>query len=149
MTEARLTEYVAWIASLGGAGGIGAVLYRAYARSLDHRRDKRRQTDEVALNLVRQLKSRVEQLESDRDEERDRCDRKLEKAAAELRVMSHRCDNQRTIIYSLVHLFDVPAARRKAMLDSIKADLRAMEQAEATEIGLVIAAPISPPAPAE
>jgi len=119
-----------------GTAGIGGML----KTWLDHLRGKRRQSDEVAMGLVERLETRVGLLEGKLDsadeaikEERARCD-------AELGVHRHRIRNQRQIIYSLLHLFDVPAARRKDMIAGVRADLAAMEQAEAAEIGAVRAA---------
>lgn len=78
----------------------------------------------------KQISELEERLRGELLRERQRCE-------AELRVVRHRTRNQRQIIYSLLHLFDIPAARRKEMLASIRADLAALEQAEATESGIV------------
>jgi hypothetical protein len=129
-----------------GTAGIGGML----KTWLDHTRGTRKQSDDVAMGLVAVLETRVGTLEGkleDADEgmkqERARCD-------AELGVHRHRINNQRTIIYSLLHLFDVPAGRRKEMLANVRAELAAMEQAEAAEKGIIAAAPLllAPP-PAE
>lgn len=117
--------------ALAGTAGLGGMM-KVW---LDHRATKRRQTDEVALELAQRLGRRVEQLERDLQADRARCD-------AELRVLRHRTQNQRQLIYQLLHLFDVPAVRRKGMLASIRTDLAAIEAAEATESGLVSAAAI-------
>lgn len=78
----------------------------------------------------RQISELEERLRAELLRERQRCE-------AELRVVRHRTRNQRQIIYSLLHLFDVPATRRKEMLSSIRSDLAAIEQAEATESSIV------------
>lgn len=126
-----------------GTAGIGGML----KTWLDHRRGTRKQSDDVAMELVGKLETRVESLEGklgEADEamkqERARCD-------AELGVHRHRINNQRTLIYSLLHLFDVPATRRKAMLANVRAELAAMEQAEAAEKGIIAAAPLLLSAP--
>ena len=51
---------------------------------------------------------------------------------------------QRTIIHSLLHLFEMPAARRKVALDRVREDLRAMENSEAQEKAIVAAAALTP-----
>ena len=84
----------------------------------------------------KQLDDLEERLRKELREERDRCD-------AELRLLRHRDKNRRQIIYQLLHLFDLPAARRKQMLASIRAELGAIEQAEALESGIVSTAGIS------
>lgn len=122
---------VAIVAGILGSAGLGGVL----KTWLDHQRGKRKQTDDVAMGLVEKLEKRIEKLEADLDLERARCD-------AELRVLRHRMNNQRTMIYSLLHLFDVPAGKRKDMLAGIRTELAALEQAEATEKGAVVAATI-------
>lgn len=71
--------------------------------------------------------------------ERDRCD-------AELRMLRHRDRNRRQMIYNLLHLFDLPAARRRPILDSIRAELAAIEQAEAAEAAIVATAGLGEPA---
>jgi hypothetical protein len=62
--------------------------------------------------------------------ERDRCD-------AELRLVKHRERRSRQMIYSLLHLFDLPATRRKETLASIRNELAAIETAEAAESAIV------------
>lgn len=59
---------------------------------------------------------------------------------AELRLVRHRERGSRMMIYSLLHLFDMPLEQRAIALDTIRADLKAMEQAEATETGFVMTA---------
>jgi hypothetical protein len=81
----------------------------------------------------KQISELEERLRGELLRERIRCE-------AELRIVRHRTKNQRQIIYSLLHLFDLPAARRKEMLASIRADLAAIEEAEATESAIVATA---------
>ncbi|WP_066795015.1 hypothetical protein [Sphingomonas soli] len=132
---ALMYSNVFWIVSgimaLVGTAGIGGML----KTWLDHSRGKRKQTDDVALALVNRLESRVEKLEGDLEKERARCD-------AELGVHRHVNKNQRTMIYALLHLFDMPAARRKVALVSIRTELAAMEMAEAQEKAIIAAAPL-------
>jgi hypothetical protein len=124
------------LAALLGTAGLGGVL----KTWLDHQRGKRKQSDDVAMALVEKLEARVEKLEGSLEREQERCE-------AMLGIHRHRINNQRTIIYSLLHLFDMPAARRKAALVIVRADLASMEQAEAVEKGIVAAAPLSSPEP--
>jgi hypothetical protein len=70
--------------------------------------------------------------------ERDRCD-------AELRLLRHRSNRSRQMIYDLLHLFDIPAARRKAMLSSIREEIASVEKAEAEEWATLAAASIKEP----
>lgn len=127
-----------WVSIFGvifgaiGTAGIGGML----KTWLDHTRGKRKQSDEVAMALVERLEARVAVLEGSLEQERTRCD-------AELGVHRHRINNQRLIIYSLLHLFDVPVARRKEMLANVRAELAAMEHAEAHEKGIIAAAPLT------
>jgi hypothetical protein len=78
----------------------------------------------------KQISEMEERLRGELLADRVRCE-------AELRVVRHRTRNQRQIIYSLLRLFDVPATKRKDMLASIRADLAAIEEAEATESAVV------------
>lgn len=86
----------------------------------------------------RQIDEMEERLRTELRAERTRCE-------AELRVVKHRERASRQMIYSLLHLFDLPAARRKEMLVNIRADLAIIEQAEALESGLVSTAGIGEP----
>lgn len=123
---------VSAVVALIGTAGIGGML----KTWLDHLRGKRKATDDVALALVAKLETRVGKLEGDLDGERDRCE-------ALLGIHRHKIRNQRTIIYALLHLFDMPAAKRKEALIRVRADLAAMEQAEAHESAVIAAAPLS------
>lgn len=136
-------------ATLLGTAGLGGLLKTL----LDHQRGKRKQTDDVAMELVKLLEERVGRLEQEASAERARCDERLERQAveynhklaqneAEMGVLRHRVNNQRMMIYSLLHLFEVPATRRKEQLDGIRKNLAAMEQAEAVEKAIVASAPI-------
>lgn len=60
----------------------------------------------------------------------------------ELRLVRHRVKGSRQLIYSLLHLFDMPPESRTRALDNIRAELAAMELAEATETGIVMAGPV-------
>jgi hypothetical protein len=87
----------------------------------------RRQLDELEERMRLELRS-----------ERDRCD-------AELRLLRHRSTRSRQMIYDLLHLFDIPAARRKAMLSSIREEIASVEKAEAEEWATLAAASIKEP----
>jgi hypothetical protein len=128
-----------WITAGGTMTALGLIIKAQIANrkmSLDHLRVKRKATDDVALTLVGRLETRVLKLEGDIEHERDRCE-------ALLGVHRHKIRNQRTIIYALLHLFDMPAARRKEALVRVRADLAVMEQAEAQEGAIIAAAPLS------
>jgi hypothetical protein len=129
-----LTSALALLGAILGPAGIGFLL----KTWLDHQRGKRKQSDDVAMALVEKLEARVEKLEGSLEREQERCE-------AMLGVHRHRINNQRTLIYSLLHLFDMPAARRKAALVIVRAELASMEQAEAVEKGIVAAAPLATP----
>lgn len=123
-------NWVAVLTSLGallGAAGLGGW----FKTWLDHKAGKRKQTDEVALELVGKLTGRVEKLERDLVDERARCE-------IELRLLRHDKNRLHQLIYSLLHLFDVPARQRKVLLDSVRGELAAMEAASAAEKGAVI-----------
>lgn len=125
---------VALAGALIGTAGLGGVL----KTWLDHLRGKRKQTDGVALELVRLLKDRVDDLETAIEGERERCDQKLAMQEKLIVLLRHRVRGSRQMVYSMLHLFDIPAARRKEMLVGIRSELAAMEQAEAIETGIVI-----------
>lgn len=128
-----------WLAILGvlatlvGTAGLGGML----KTWLDHKRWKRKDTDEVALELVKRLEGRVTKLEGDLERERAAC-------AADLAVHRHRINNQRQMIYSLLHLFEMPATRRRDALTAIRSEIAGMENAEATERAIVSTAPLGP-----
>lgn len=97
------------------------------------------------------LRTRLDKMEHDLSDERAKCDERMEKieaaassererCEAELRIVKHRLTGGRQIIYSLLHLFDLPAARRKAMLERVRQDIAAIEQAEAAEVGAMLGA---------
>jgi hypothetical protein len=54
----------------GGSLGVGGVLARLYDRMLQHSREKRKQTDNVALDLVQQQAQRITMLEAGRESDR-------------------------------------------------------------------------------
>jgi hypothetical protein len=78
----------------------------------------------------KQLDELEEKLRGELRVERDRCD-------AELRLVKHRERRSRQMIYSLLHLFDLPATRRKETLINIRNELAVIEQAEAAESAIV------------
>lgn len=125
------SSVIAIILGVIGSAGLGGII----KTWLDHQRGKRKQSDDVAMALVTKLESRVDKLEGDLEREQQRCE-------VMLGVHRHRINNQRTLIYSLLHLFDMPAARRKEALVTVRAELASMEQAEALEKGIVASAPL-------
>lgn len=78
----------------------------------------------------KQLDELEEKMRAELRVERDRCD-------AELRLVKHRERRSRQMIYSLLHLFDLPAARRRETLINIRSELAVIEQAEAAESAIV------------
>lgn len=122
------TIAVAFAALLGSAG-LGGVL----KTWLDHKRGKRKQTDDVALALVEKLEKRIDSLEESQESERQRCD-------AELRILRHRIGGWKQLFYSLLHLFDLPAAQRRNTLEAVRQEMAALEQAERTETGAMLGA---------
>lgn len=82
--------------------------------------------------ILKILFSRIHKLELDLEKERVRCDNKL-------RVLYHRSRNQRSLIYSFLHLFDLPAEHRERLLGRVREQLATIEQAEALEVGAALA----------
>lgn len=74
-------------AALGG-GGIGAGIRPV----LDYWKNRRRQTDEVAMGLVAKLQTRIERLEEAQEAERQLCDAKLSVLRHELRNVQGNFD---------------------------------------------------------
>jgi len=70
------------IGSIIGGTGLGGML----KTWLDHKRGTRKDTDDVAVTLVRQLSDRIEKLEAQQISEREKCDN-------ELRALRHRMNN--------------------------------------------------------
>lgn len=132
-----MTSLPAWLTALTlvlgavGTAGFGGII----KASLDHKRGVRKQSDDVAMALVNKLDARVDVLEKNLAAERANCE-------AQLGAHRHRINNLRTTIYSLLHLFDVPSARRKQMLDAIRTDIATMEATEATEKAIIVTAGI-------
>lgn len=124
-----LTALIVTIASLIGAGGAGGLI----KTWLDHKRGKRAQTDQVALELVERLERRVEKLERSLDEERERCE-------SEMRMLRHRIGGWKQLFYSLLHLFDLPDRQRRETLEKIRAQMAELEKVEAAETGAMLGA---------
>jgi hypothetical protein len=81
----------AWAALCGaalGGGGIGAGLRPI----LDYLRSRRRQTDEVAIDLVEKLQARIERLEESSAAERQLCDARLSALRHELKNVQGNFD---------------------------------------------------------
>lgn len=81
------------------------------------------------------LIGRIQKLEGKLDAERARCD-------AELGVHRHEIAGLWQLNYSLLHLFDVPATRRKELLAGIRTDIAALKEATALEKAAIAAAAI-------
>jgi hypothetical protein len=117
-----------WVALLGilgtlfGGAGLGGIL----KTWLDHKRGVRKDTDEVALSLVNQLKQRVETLETASERERVLCD-------ARLAVQRHRINNLSSNFDALLLLIEMAPEKAAEMVAKIKERRAAQEQAEAVE----------------
>jgi len=81
-------DWVPMVAAAAGGGG-ATTLVRPL---LDHFRNKRRQTDEVAMELVAKLQTRIERLEEAQEHERELCDAKLASLRHELRNVEGNFD---------------------------------------------------------
>lgn len=124
-----LATILAIFGALGGTAGIAAVM-KVW---LDHKRGKRKQTDEVALALVDTLKERVDKLEDTIASERQRCD-------DELRIVRHRIQGWKQLFYSVLHVIDMPARQRKDRLEGVRMEMAALEEAEKAETGNMMGA---------
>lgn len=83
----------------------------------------------------KQISEAEDRLRKDLIAERARCE-------AELSIVRHRERGSRHIIYSMLHIFDLPhGERREGALANVHATLHAMERREAEEAGLLISAP--------
>lgn len=130
------------IATLIGGAGVAGVL-KVW---LDHKRGKRKQTDDVSLAWAAKFEQRAEQaedriakLEDQQAIERQRCD-------DELRIVRHRIQGWKQLFYSLLHLFDMPQRQRKDTLEAVRKQMAALEQAEAAETGAMLGARHQEPA---
>lgn len=82
ITGSPLLGILALIGSILGGGVLGSM----WKTWLDHKRGTRKDTDDVAVTLVRQLSDRIEKLENQQISEREKCDN-------ELRALRHRLNN--------------------------------------------------------
>lgn len=119
------------LAALVGTAGLGGII-KAW---LDHKAVARKQTDDVALGFADRFEARVGKLEAALKEERVRCD-------AELGVQRHEIRGLWQLIYSLLHLFDVPAAKRKELLAGVRQEIASLQQSAAAEKSMIVAATI-------
>lgn len=138
MTWAYVTEHLPAIATAAGGLGAGGLL----KTWLDHKRAARRQTDEVALSLVEQLKGRVGTLEAGAAQERALCD-------AHMAVLRHRVSNLSGSFDSLLMMAEMAPEHAQAFAARIRERRAAQEQAEAAEKAAVAAAVIAMTAPRE
>ncbi|USI71606.1 hypothetical protein [Sphingomonas morindae] len=84
---AVLQQWPSIAAALGAAGGGGLIV-----KLLEHGRAKRKQTDEVALDLVKRLTARIETLEQAQAHEREVCEARLSSVRHELRNVAANFD---------------------------------------------------------
>jgi hypothetical protein len=95
-------------AALGG-GGIGAGLRPI----LDYWRGRRRQADEVAMDLVEKLQARIERLEESSAAERQLCD-------ARLSVLRHELNNVHGNFDALLLAIEVAPEKAAEVVTRIK-----------------------------
>jgi hypothetical protein len=115
---AILTALIALI----GSGGLG-VMMKTW---LDHRRGVRKQTDDVAMSLVQQLKERVATVESEALRERVLCD-------AKLGIQRHRVNNLSSSFDSMLMLMELAPEKAPEMVKLVKERRAQQEQSEAIE----------------
>lgn len=132
MSWEDLAPHLPTVATAAGGLGAGGLL----KTWLDHKRAARRQTDEVAMHLVRQLNARVETVETMAAQERAICD-------ANLSVLRHRVNNLSGAFDSLLLMAEMAPDRVPEFAARIKQRRAAQEQAEAAEKAAVAAAALS------
>ena len=127
-----------FLTTLVGGAGIGGI----FKTWLDYRRGKRTQSDEVALTLVARLEGRVETLEKALEQEHARCE-------SQLAVNRHQINNLKSMLDSLLLVWDMPPAKRSQHIEAIKKRRVELEQLETLEKVAVVTAPLMPAAPSE
>ncbi len=100
---------------------------------LDHRRQKRAQTDDVALSLVETLNGRIAKLEQDQVRERALCE-------AQMAVLRHRLNNALQLFEGLLMVMEAAPEKAAEYVSKIKERRAQQEQAEATEKAAIQAA---------
>lgn len=110
------------IVAMIGSAGLGGIL----KTWLGHKRGKRKDTDEVAMNLVGQLQARVKQLEVVSEKERLLCD-------AKLAVLRHRQNNLSSMFESLLMIHEIAPERVNQAIAHIRERRREQETTEAIE----------------
>lgn len=136
MTWTDVSAHLPTLATAAGGLGLGGLL----KTWLDHKRAARRQTDEVAMGLVGQLRGRIATLEAGAVQERLLCDMRM----ADLR---HRVGNLSTSFDSLIMMAEMAPEHAQAFAVRVKERRAAQEQAEAAEkaaIAAVVAAMAAP-----
>lgn len=110
------TEHWSVIAGSGGLLGLGAGLSRLIERWLLHKREARRQSDTVALDLVEQLRAEMAINKAEAHAEHVRCE-------ANLSGERHDRHNLETMVVSLLRGFKfVPAERLAEFVTDIERD---------------------------
>jgi hypothetical protein len=115
-----------------GTAGIGGLL----KTWLDHLRGKRKQTDDVAMNLVQVLSQRVATVEDQSAQERALCD-------ANLTVLRHRINNLSMSFNGLLLVMELSPDKAGEYVARIKEQRAQQELAEAAEKAAVTAASVS------
>lgn len=84
-----------WQLLLGifGSAGAGGVAARLYDRMLQHQREKRKQTDNVALDLVQQQAQRISMLETGRETDREAARLENELCHKNLEIVQQELNN--------------------------------------------------------
>lgn len=109
-------DHAAMIASSGSLLSIGAIGMRVSDRWLVHKREARRQSDTVALDLVEQLRGEMAINKAQAQAEHVRCE-------ANLSMERHDRHNLETMVVSLLRGFKfVPAERLAEFVTDIERD---------------------------
>jgi hypothetical protein len=123
---------IALLTTLLGGAGVGAIL-KAW---LDYKTGKRKQTDEVAMQLVGQLQVRLTTVEAKAARDEALCE-------AQLAVQRHRINNLSSAFDGLLLVMELAPDRASEAVARIKARRVADAQAEATETAAVRAAEVA------
>lgn len=132
MSWAEMVSHWPSLATAGAGLGAGGIV----KTWLDHKRERRRQTDKVALALVDQLTRRVETVEASAAQERVLCDARLSLLRERVCGLSGSFDQ-------LLLTIELAPERARELAARIKEQRLGQEQAEAAEKAGVAAAMIA------
>jgi len=143
MPTAQIATWLPIITALMGGGLVAAVAGLAKV-VFGHKRQKREQTDNVALTLVDKLNLRIDALEGEVAREREQCAgriAKLEQLADEDRRTSdvldmlrrHQVANSKSVMHMAVDLIEVAPDRIEQIIPRIRKRLEEHEAIEARD----------------